>query len=1224
MPGVTCAKCGASLSGPGVECPHCHALRRAKPAADEAATLAPPPGRPAEEDAATLAPPKEAVVAFESLSAALQKGAPTIQEPPPSDLRPGVPSTAGGSSGPADPASGMAKTITEPPAAGAANDGHDTDAPTIKTPEFGLSPSARTSAEPPSGAAEEKGSSGAGVLPSNRSSSKSSAGPAGRSSFLHSGVKTKADGSGELFDDGKYEILKEIARGGMGAVYKARQRDLNRIVALKVMLSGAMASEGEKKRFLREAEASAKLKHPNIVPVYDIGEVDGNLYFTMDFVEGSPLSEKKKDLDRAALLDVMIKVCDAVAFAHMRGIIHRDLKPANVMMDKRGEPLIMDFGLAKETTTEGDSGAPDLRTREGSVMGTPHYMPPEQAEGTVSEIDVRSDVYSLGVILYELWTGKLPFLAKRMSDLLLMVIEKEPPSPRSIDPTVPWEIEAIALRAMEKQKAKRYETALDMKRDLERFKSGEAILARQASTIYRARKWVRRNRVPLAGSLAALVGAAGLGVLYHREMNRQWYAALDEGTKKIAAAGDVLAVTSKTADTVPAKIEEARKVADPDQRNAALEALGANIKGTTDTVATARGSLALSRDVEKELHEGVQREEKRASDIANYLGKQQDEIVRAVAEAEREKKARVLKAQAEALLASGKFPEARSNATAAIALSESVKKDVDELIDKIQAAERAAESKDREEFAAKQLDEGAKQLKAARDLKTLDERLDKTQEAITTLNGGLSKGATSHAAKLRIACDDAQIGYAETLLAKRYYSLARSSLKSLLDQKDRPGAEKNTDAEKKAKALVALISRQESDAESAITGLDSAKSTLAANDGDGALRSLRGVAPRLDVLAPEDQEKYRRLHVEALVKTFSAQSDLAIAENKWDLAEKELDTLEATLAARGTKDSAAALVGPLRKEVKRAHAEFRVTTAKRLQETDIIRALALVVAALPDLAEASAVAVDARTLKADLELRRAKPEDFERIPETVVQLGGDETNPSHPAEIRSFYLARHEVTNAEFARFVAAGGYAEKSYWNPAADPARFVDATNKPGPRGWSDGRPREGTDAQPVNGVSWFEADAYARWLARSKNLPYRLPTDDEWEAAARLASARPGEKSVLAFPWGAEWSTTGARLARIAEERRAPSPIRESAAHPEDRSACNCYDMAGNVSEWVAPADPAKADPAKASVRGGSFLLPYAEACAPAHRSTPRRTLRSEGVGFRIALDATRGGQ
>src|SRR5207253_1576492 len=159
---------------------------------------------------------------------------------------------------------------------------------------------------------------------------------------------TGGDGP-RLFAGGKYELLKEIARGGMGAVYKARQRDLNRIVALKVMLAGALASEDEKLRFLREATASGKLKHANIVEVHDVGEVDGNLYFTMDFVDGAPLSERKHEFDRARLLELMVKVCDAVAYAHMRGIIHRDLKPANVMIDRAGEPKIMDFGLAKET-----------------------------------------------------------------------------------------------------------------------------------------------------------------------------------------------------------------------------------------------------------------------------------------------------------------------------------------------------------------------------------------------------------------------------------------------------------------------------------------------------------------------------------------------------------------------------------------------------------------------------------------------------------------------------------------------------------------------------------------------------------------------------------------------------------------------------------------------------------------------------------------------------------
>jgi formylglycine-generating enzyme required for sulfatase activity len=216
--------------------------------------------------------------------------------------------------------------------------------------------------------------------------------------------------------------------------------------------------------------------------------------------------------------------------------------------------------------------------------------------------------------------------------------------------------------------------------------------------------------------------------------------------------------------------------------------------------------------------------------------------------------------------------------------------------------------------------------------------------------------------------------------------------------------------------------------------------------------------------------------------------------------------------------------------------------------------------------------------------------------------------------VKSFYLGRYEVTNRDYAEFLRETAYAKTAF--DGVDPAPFVEREGgRPGPKGWRDGKPREGTEDDPVTGVSWFEAEAYARWFAKKKGLPYRLPTDDEWELAARLASATAGTTRLLAFPWGDEWGTQGARLARAAEERRGPSPVRANGAHPEDRSACNVNDMAGNVSEWVNPGTAGD----RGSVRGGSFFLPYAEACAPAHRATPRKMLRSEAVGFRLALGA-----
>lgn len=253
---------------------------------------------------------------------------------------------------------------------------------------------------------------------------------------------------------GDYELLEEIARGGMGVVYKARQTTLKRIVALKMILSGQLAGEEEVKRFYVEAEAAAKLDHPNIVPIFEIGQHDGQHFFSMTFVDGETLARKLVAgpwLPRQAV-ELMKKVGDAVAYAHIEGVVHRDLKPANVLIDQAGEPHVTDFGLAKRFSNEhpvesGEDAAGSL-TVTGQVLGTPSYMPPEQAAGETEKIGPLSDVYSLGAILYCLLTGRPPFQAASPTETLIQVLQQEPVSPRLLNPKLPRDLETICLKCL--------------------------------------------------------------------------------------------------------------------------------------------------------------------------------------------------------------------------------------------------------------------------------------------------------------------------------------------------------------------------------------------------------------------------------------------------------------------------------------------------------------------------------------------------------------------------------------------------------------------------------------------------------------------------------------------------------------------------------------------------------------------------------------------------------
>jgi eukaryotic-like serine/threonine-protein kinase len=261
-----------------------------------------------------------------------------------------------------------------------------------------------------------------------------------------SGTAIAAEAGARLKYFGDYELLEEIARGGMGVVWKARQTNLHRDVALKMIRAGALASPEEVQRFLREAEAAANLQHPNIVAIHEVGEHDGQHYFSMDYVAGRDLGALVKEgpLSAQVAARYVKIIAEAIHFAHQRGILHRDMKPQNVLIDAADQPRITDFGLAK--ILKDDSRL----TQSGVVMGSPSYMPPEQAAGRHGDIGPASDVYSLGAMLYELLTGQPPFHAATALATLLDVMEAEPAAPRRLNAHVPSDLETICLKCLEK------------------------------------------------------------------------------------------------------------------------------------------------------------------------------------------------------------------------------------------------------------------------------------------------------------------------------------------------------------------------------------------------------------------------------------------------------------------------------------------------------------------------------------------------------------------------------------------------------------------------------------------------------------------------------------------------------------------------------------------------------------------------------------------------------
>ena len=362
---------------------------------------------------------------------------------------------------------------------------------------------------------------------------------------------------------GDYELLDEIARGGMGVVYRARQVSLNRVVALKLIRAGEFADAADVKRFRTEAEAAAHLDHPNLVPIHEVGEYAGQQFYAMRLVEGGTLAGRVGEYSLAiattrvdarhrqsAAVALIGTVARAVHYAHQRGVLHRDLKPANILLGQDGTPFVTDFGLARRI------GKDSTLTKTGAIVGTPSYMAPEQARGR-EDVTTEADVYGLGAVLYHLLAGRPPFLGEDVLDTLYQVREREPARPRAVCREVDLDLETVCLKCLEKDPGRRYQSAAALADDLDRWRAGEPVVARRAGAAERAWKWARRN--PAGAGLIGL-GALAAGAMIWVLVALSYNAELAERKRLLEETNGLLEEQKQEADRLRgiAETESAR------------------------------------------------------------------------------------------------------------------------------------------------------------------------------------------------------------------------------------------------------------------------------------------------------------------------------------------------------------------------------------------------------------------------------------------------------------------------------------------------------------------------------------------------------------------------------------------------------------------------------------------------------------------------------------------
>jgi serine/threonine protein kinase/formylglycine-generating enzyme required for sulfatase activity len=867
------------------------------------------------------------------------------------------------------------------------------------------------------------------------------------------------------------KLVKMLGAGGMGAVYEATNEETGRRVAVKILPAQLARDAKLTKRFMREAMATVKIDHPSVVKVYNSGVDDTGIHFIeMEYIEGEDIGKiikTKKKIPEQEAARIIRHVAEGLDTAHNQGIVHRDIKPANILLKPNGAVKIVDFGLAKIVR---ESVELSQLTKTGSILGTPYYMSPEQCAG--KKAGRRADIYSLGVTLYHMLTGKFAFEGEPTA-IAYQHIHEDPEPPRKVNPKLSDSAEYVIRRAMAKIPEDRYPTAADMARDLALIEKGKPVKKRA-----RVRKAPGKKPRTLALALAAcaVVAVAVLGVFLGVTYLKK-KAAREKLEKRLNAAQKQLDEGKlKEART---ELDAAFKLAPKDAR---VEKLRREYKERWIKQHLKEGELRLGH---KEFAKAIQVANRiRGTYPKDKRGRELLQKIRTEKEkweaAQRVKKINNLLTRAQTDIQNQNFREAEAD------LSEVEKLD-------------------------------PKNAEAARLRKLLAFEEDLSKKRTNVL--GMLKTGTDHALRKK---------WVDSL---QYFEKALQTLDKEPELRKRLSKEYGQAVEQIGNVRFRI-------------GLEKADKAIGAGTLDKAREILEAARQNAD--APGEQKALR----ERLVRCSEA---------------------------------------------------YRKAAEKALREGKLEDAMSAAGKAL------SLKPGDARTQEILREARNRKntPPNMAYIPGGECDLGsaeGPDRNPPRKKVVAPFYLDTREVSNADFKKFVDGGGYAKKEYWDDRAWDIRnrFVNRDGEPGPKGWYKKSYPAGQADQPVTGISWYEARAYAQWAGK------RLPTEDEWEKGA---SWNPKSGRKMTYPWGDDF-----------DERRGAFGGDSTSAcgsRPGDKSEYDCYDMAGNVHEWTVGKD--KAGNIKAVCKGGSFdTKPYEIVARASRRRATLLHLRIDNVGFRCAKD------